>query len=41
MKVATNLMFTQISAKADIKKFREKEVEAMAKQYRQIYKGNM
>ena len=41
MEVATKFMFTQISAKADIKKFGENEVEAMAKQYRQIYKGTV
>ena len=38
MKVATDVMFTQISAKAGIKKFREKAVAAMVKEYRQIYK---
>ena len=41
MKVATDVMFTQISAKAGIKKFREKAVAAMVKEYRHIDKGPM
>ena len=41
MKVATNVMFTQMSEKAGIKKFGEKAMAAMVKQYRQTDKGTM
>ena len=41
MKVATNVMFTQMSANDVIKKFGEKAVEAMVKEYRKIDKGPM
>ena len=41
MKVATDFMFTQMSAKTGIKKFGEKAVSAMVKQYKQIYKDPM
>ena len=41
MKIATNIMFTQMSAKEGIKKFGEKVVAAMVKEYRQIDKGTM
>ena len=41
MKIATNFMFTKISAKEGIKKFGEKEAVVMVKKYKQIYKGTM
>ena len=41
MKIETDFMFSKMSAKAGIKKFGEKTVAAMAKKYRQIYKGTM
>ena len=41
MKVATDIMFTKMSAKSGIKKFGEKTVADMIKQYRQINKGPM
>ena len=36
MKVATDVMFTQMSANTDIKKFGEKAVASLVKQYKQI-----
>ena len=39
MKVATEVMFNQMSSKAGIKKFVERAVEAMVKYCKQIYKG--
>ena len=39
MKVATDVIFTQMSAKVAIKKFVEKSVVDMVKEYRHIYKG--
>ena len=41
MKVATEVVFTQISEKVDIKKFLEKKVAVMVKEYKQIEKGPM
>ena len=41
MKVATDVIFTQISEKAGIKKFGEKAVVATVKEYRQIDKWPM
>ena len=41
MKIATNVMFTKMYAKAGIKKFVEKAVAVMVKYYNQIYKGPM
>ena len=38
-KVAIDVMFTKMYAKAGIKNFGEKAVAAMIKEYRQIYKG--
>ena len=39
MKVSTGVMFTNISSKAGIKKFVEKAVKTMVKEYRQIGKS--
>ena len=39
--VATDVIFTKMSAKSGINKFGEKEVEAMVKNYIQIDKGPM
>ena len=41
MRVATDVMFTQISEKANIKKFGDKEAVAMVNEYRPIEKGTM
>ena len=41
MKLSKNAMFTKISAKAGIKKFVEKAVTAMVKDYIKIYKGTI
>ena len=41
MKIATNVMFTQISEKEGIKKFGEKAAADVVKEYRKIYKGLM
>ena len=41
MQVATDVMFTQMSEKAGIKKSGEKPVTDMVKKYRQIDKGPM
>ena len=41
MKIATNFMFTQNSAKACINKFGDRAVAAMVKHYKQIDKGTM
>ena len=41
MKVAIDVMFMQMSAKAGINKFGDKAAVAMVKYYRQIYKGTM
>ena len=40
MKVATNVMFTQMSAKSGIKTFGEKAISAMVKEFRQIKKDS-
>ena len=41
MKLETEAMFTQMSSKAIIKKFGQKAVVAMVKEYRHINKGPM
>ena len=41
MKVATNAMFIKMSAKSGIKKFGEKAVADILREYIQIYKGTM
>ena len=41
IKLATDVMFVQMSANADINKFGEKAVAAMVKEYRHIDKGPM
>ena len=41
IKVATDVVFKQIYAEEGINKFGEKEVAAIVKEYRQIYKGPM
>ena len=41
MKVATDIMFTQMSVNDSINKFGEKTVVDMIKEYRQIDKGTM
>ena len=41
MKVATDIMFMQMSAKSGIKKFVEKAVTTMVKEYRHMDKGPM
>ena len=41
MKTETNVMFTKMSAKTDIKKFGEKAVSSIVKEYNQIEKGTI